>query len=269
VGLDASPAKTDDRGFGAGQVIAGRSWPLLNLVRYPVSHVRYPGPDQSTRRALLPDAYGMPCARCGRLMMPGQALDLDHRDHRSGYLGFSHRACNRAAGGRLGNDRRRARREGVLRVAKKKVALGVEISEDRAHTSIVAAGYVSKGIILVDLLAYVTGTEATPTVLPAGCATRGSPSSTRRSATAYKDRWAALRRGRDAAYRWTRRRCPLRRWPSGDCSAARPTTTCSNRCGEAVAWASQTEQRPYVSACRCPAYPRMSSIGWLPRPDDT
>jgi hypothetical protein len=29
VGLDASPAKTDDRSFWAGQVITGRSWPLF------------------------------------------------------------------------------------------------------------------------------------------------------------------------------------------------------------------------------------------------
>ena len=34
----------------------------------------------------------------------------------------------------------------------KQVALGIEISEDRAHTSIVGAGYVSTGIVLVDLL---------------------------------------------------------------------------------------------------------------------
>jgi hypothetical protein len=34
----------------------------------------------------------------------------------------------------------------------KRVALGIEISEDRAHTSIVGAGYVSTGIVLVDLL---------------------------------------------------------------------------------------------------------------------
>jgi hypothetical protein len=40
----------------------------------------------------------------------------------------------------------------------------VEISEARTHTSIVAADYLSKDIILVDLLAYLTGTEATPTV---------------------------------------------------------------------------------------------------------
>jgi hypothetical protein len=47
----------------------------------------------------------------------------------------------------------------------KTVVLGIEIAEDRAHTSIVGAGYVSTGIVLVDLLAYLTGTDATSTVL--------------------------------------------------------------------------------------------------------
>jgi hypothetical protein len=37
VGLDASPAKTDDRGFWAGQVITGRSW--LFSVRYAHPHL--------------------------------------------------------------------------------------------------------------------------------------------------------------------------------------------------------------------------------------
>jgi len=97
-------------------------------------------------------------------MLPGQVLDLDHRDDRAAYLGFSHRPCNRAAGARLGNQRRRARRERAKRMVKK-VSLGVEIAEDRRHTSIVGAGYVSKGIVLIDLLAYLTGTEATSTIL--------------------------------------------------------------------------------------------------------
>jgi hypothetical protein len=47
----------------------------------------------------------------------------------------------------------------------KRVALGIEIAEDRAHTSIVGAGHVSTGIVLIDLLAYLTGTDATATVL--------------------------------------------------------------------------------------------------------
>jgi hypothetical protein len=48
------------------------------------------------------------------------------------------------------------------------VALGIEISEDRAHTSIVGAGHVNTDIVLIDLLAYLTGTDATSTVLRLG-----------------------------------------------------------------------------------------------------
>jgi hypothetical protein len=54
------------------------------------------------RAKLLPHAYGKPCFRCGRPMLPGQALHLDHTDDRSGYGGFSHAACNRRAGARKG-----------------------------------------------------------------------------------------------------------------------------------------------------------------------
>jgi hypothetical protein len=50
----------------------------------------------------------------------------------------------------------------------KRVALGIEISEDRAHTSIVGAGHVNTDIVLIDLLAYLTGTDATSTVLRLG-----------------------------------------------------------------------------------------------------
>jgi hypothetical protein len=49
---------------------------------------------QKLRRALLPTAYGTPCARCGLPMLPGQKLHLDHNDSRTGWLGFSHAACN-------------------------------------------------------------------------------------------------------------------------------------------------------------------------------
>ncbi len=37
VGLDASPAKAHDRGFWAGQVIAGRSWPLFGSYPFTVT----------------------------------------------------------------------------------------------------------------------------------------------------------------------------------------------------------------------------------------
>jgi hypothetical protein len=49
---------------------------------------------QKLRKALLPQAYGQPCARCGRPMLQGQELHLDHSDARTGYLGFSHARCN-------------------------------------------------------------------------------------------------------------------------------------------------------------------------------
>jgi len=39
---------------------------------------------------------GAPCARCGQPMTDApELLDLDHTDDRTGYLGLSHRTCNR------------------------------------------------------------------------------------------------------------------------------------------------------------------------------
>jgi hypothetical protein len=49
---------------------------------------------QKLRKALLPTAYGKPCSRCGLPMQPWQELHLDHNDDRTGWLGFSHKACN-------------------------------------------------------------------------------------------------------------------------------------------------------------------------------
>jgi hypothetical protein len=63
---------------------------------------RYGTRHRAIRRALLPEAYGRPCARCGETMRPGQDLDLDHTDDGLAYLGFSHRACNVKAGARKG-----------------------------------------------------------------------------------------------------------------------------------------------------------------------
>lgn len=61
------------------------------------------GPHKTLRRRLLADLArrpGQPCARCGLPMYVSQLLDLDHTDDRAGYLGLSHRACNRRDGQR-------------------------------------------------------------------------------------------------------------------------------------------------------------------------
>jgi hypothetical protein len=44
--------------------------------------------------------WGRPCARCGREMIRGQRLFLDHTNDRRGYLGWSHAKCDIAASNR-------------------------------------------------------------------------------------------------------------------------------------------------------------------------
>lgn len=64
----------------------------------------YSAAHQRLRAKLLPQAYYTPCSRCHQLMLPGQPLHLDHDDNdRTQYRGFSHAACNTAAGARKGN----------------------------------------------------------------------------------------------------------------------------------------------------------------------
>lgn len=124
----------------------------------------YSGPHQAIRRALLPYAYGRPCPRCGQPMLPGQKLDLGHTDDRAGYSGIEHSRCNRQAGARLGNERRRARRERMIAMVEQ-VALALEIAEDRQHTSIVAAGRLDGDLVLLDLVRYLDGTDPVLAVL--------------------------------------------------------------------------------------------------------
>jgi hypothetical protein len=124
---------------------------------------RYPGDHQAIRRAVAPQVAGSPCVRCGKPIL-GE-WDLDHSDDRAGYLGASHRRCNRSAGGRLGAQRqRRRRRERTTRMLAE-CALGIEISEAREHLSIAAAGDIDGDFILVELAAYITGTDPVAEVL--------------------------------------------------------------------------------------------------------
>jgi hypothetical protein len=127
----------------------------------------YGGEHQAVRRAMLPYAVGSRCWRCGQPILPGQPVDLGHTDDRSGYAGPEHARCNRQAGARLGNARRRQRRERMTAMVVE-VALGIEISENRQHCSVVGAGRLPGDLVLLDLLAYVDGTDPTAAVLAIG-----------------------------------------------------------------------------------------------------
>jgi hypothetical protein len=64
---------------------------------------RYGGEHRKLAAATKDQAWGTPCTRCGRPMLPGQEIHLDHDD--SGdparYRGWSHAYCNVAAGNRM------------------------------------------------------------------------------------------------------------------------------------------------------------------------
>jgi hypothetical protein len=125
-----------------------------------VSYDRYRGQHRSIRRALLSVyAPSDPCWRCGRPLGPDPSkIDLGHRDDRAGYAGLECVRCNRSAGARLGAAQRKARQEGMARMVAE-LTIALEISEDRRHTAIVTAGRLKGAAVLVDLAAYLDGTD--------------------------------------------------------------------------------------------------------------
>ena len=64
----------------------------------------YGEPHRRKVKAERPLQVGKPCCRCGWPMLAGQKIQLDHTDDRTGYLGWSHQACNVRA-----SNQRRAR----------------------------------------------------------------------------------------------------------------------------------------------------------------
>jgi hypothetical protein len=126
---------------------------------------RYDYGHRKLRAALLPRVYEGQCPRCGGAILPGQDVDLDHVDSPVVYGGggrrvLSHASCNRRAGGQLAAARRRARRGRRIRPVIAEVAVGAEISQDRAHTSVAAAGYGPDGSVVVELTHYLDGPGA-------------------------------------------------------------------------------------------------------------
>jgi hypothetical protein len=70
---------------------------------------RYGPTHRATRAATVNEAIGHLCARCQRVMLPGQAVELDHDDQDpTKYVGYSHSSCNRSAGASRGNAMRAA-----------------------------------------------------------------------------------------------------------------------------------------------------------------
>lgn len=121
---------------------------------------RYGRAHRAIRRRLAADAVGTPCVRCGVPIVPGDELDLDHTDDGRGYLGMAHASCNRAAGARKANALRGLRK----RIRMDDPKIGVEISVDRMHTSVVAAGRVPAGVVF-ELIAYLDGSDTAAEVV--------------------------------------------------------------------------------------------------------
>lgn len=74
----------------------------------------YGAAHQRRKRQLLPKALNTPCPRCGQPMLRGQDLDLGHSidlvtDPNAIGDQIEHAQCNRAAGGKIGNERQRLR----------------------------------------------------------------------------------------------------------------------------------------------------------------
>jgi hypothetical protein len=130
--------------------------------------VIYDREHEAVRRGLLAVCTpATPCWRCHLPLGPDPSrIDLGHRDDGPGWGGLEHARCNRAAGGRKGQARRRARTERRVTVAD--AALALEISEDRAHTSVVAAGHLDEDLILLELAAYISGTDPAAVVAELG-----------------------------------------------------------------------------------------------------
>jgi hypothetical protein len=120
---------------------------------------------QAVRRGLLAAYHPLdPCWRCRFPLGPDPSrIDLGHRDDGPGWAGLEHARCGRAAGARKGNALRRARAN--RRTIVTECAIALEISEDRQHCSIVAAGHLPDDLVLLELAAYLDSTDPVAAVL--------------------------------------------------------------------------------------------------------
>jgi hypothetical protein len=127
--------------------------------------VVYDREHQAVRRALLAASTpATPCWRCRFPLGPDpRRIHLGHRDDGPGWAGLEHERCSTAAGARKGNALRRQRERSTTMVAE--CAIALEISEDRQHTSIVAAGHLPDDLVLLELAGYLDGANPLEAVL--------------------------------------------------------------------------------------------------------
>jgi hypothetical protein len=66
---------------------------------------KYGGEHRKLRETTKDQAWGYPCTRCGRVLVPGQEIHLDHLDGGgpADYRGWAHASCNMSAGAAKGN----------------------------------------------------------------------------------------------------------------------------------------------------------------------
>jgi hypothetical protein len=128
----------------------------------------YDSAHQAVRRAML--AASGPadlCWRCGLPLGPDKSkVHAGHRDDGPGYAGLEHAKCNERAGQRKGQQLRREReRAAGVAAGVDQVAVAVEISQDRQHTSVVTAGYLPGELVMLNLASYADGVDPVGPVL--------------------------------------------------------------------------------------------------------
>jgi hypothetical protein len=126
-----------------------------------VTKAAYGYAHRKRRAALLPFALGTRCPiggpKCDGVMTNPRRMQLDHSVPvvYGGLVGdrIVCMPCNAGMGQALAVQRRSPDRKATPVL--EKIALGIEIAEDRSRTSIVAAGWAEDDVVLVELVAYL------------------------------------------------------------------------------------------------------------------
>jgi hypothetical protein len=83
----------------------GRGRPSKRCPAHRAGGGKYGGAHRKLVAVTKDQAWGSPCARCGRVLMYGQEIHLDHLDGGgpADYRGWAHAHCNTSAGASKGN----------------------------------------------------------------------------------------------------------------------------------------------------------------------